>query len=213
MNKISKYIPPLLILASIVAGIIVYPQMPDTVVSHWGPTGQPDGYMNKFWGIFILPIILIIIYIMLIIIPRLDPNYKNIEKFRPQFDNFIAMMCLFLTYIYALLIAWNLGYIFEFVYFMIPALAIFFYSLGSLIENSRHNFTIGIRTPWTLASEHVWEKTHILGGKMFRYSAVLILLSMIWKDYAFIIFIVIILAITFYLTIYSYLLYRKEKAV
>ncbi len=211
MNKISKYIPPLLIIISIIVAIVVYPQLPNTIVSHWGPTGQPDGYMNKFWGIFILPIILIVIYIMLIFIPRLDPNYKNIEKFRPYFDNFIAMICLFFTYIYALSIVWNLGYTFEFVYFIIPAFAILFYNMGSLIQNSRHNFSIGIRTPWTLASENVWKKTHLLGGKIFRYSAILILLSMIWKDYAFIVFIVIILALTLFLTIYSYLLYRKEK--
>ena len=38
----------------------------------------------------------------------------------------------------------------------------------------RKNFFIGIRTPWTLASDEVWSRTHRIGGRLFILSGVII---------------------------------------
>jgi uncharacterized membrane protein len=56
--KFAKIISILIILVSFAVGIYFYPQMPDKVVSHWNAQGQPDGYMPKFWGLFLMLILL-----------------------------------------------------------------------------------------------------------------------------------------------------------
>jgi len=93
---------------------------------------------------------------------------------------------------------------------MIPAMAILFYYAGILIQNAKRNWFIGIRTPWTLSSEGVWEKTHKLGSKLFKIAAVLILLTLFAPDY-FLYSVFLLIAFSLYLVLYSYLEFRKEK--
>ena len=75
----------------------------------------------------------------------------------------------------------------------------------------KRNFFIGIKTPWTLASERVWKKTHEMGGKVFMGTAVLILVGMLFPDYTIWFMLVPLLGGIGWIFIYSYLEFRKEK--
>jgi uncharacterized membrane protein len=198
-----------IILVSFIIGGYFYQQMPAQIASHWNEGGEVNGYMPKFWGVFLMPIISVILFLMFLIIPKIDPLKENLKKFRKYFDGFIIILMLFFLYIYILTIFWNLGSRFNMTLFMLPAMSILFYYCGILIENSKQNWFIGIRTPWTLSSEKIWEKTHKLGGKLFKAAAVISLLGIIIPDYAFLIFIVIISFAGLYPVIYSYLEYKK----
>ena len=110
------------------------------------------------------------------VIPKIDPLKENIAKFRPYFDLFILLLFGFLFYLYLLTIAWNLGYRFNIIQLMAPAFGLLIYYAGVLIENSKQNWFIGIRTPWTLSSEKVWNKTNRQAGKLFKAAGVLSLL-------------------------------------
>ncbi len=98
-----------IILLSFAIGVYFYPQLPEQMASHWNDQGEVDGYMSKFWGAFLLPFILLGVFLFLAIIPRIDPLKSNIEKFRKYFDGFIVLFSLYFLYIYGLTIAWNLG--------------------------------------------------------------------------------------------------------
>jgi uncharacterized membrane protein len=39
--------------------------------------------------------------------------------------------------------------------------------IGNVLGKLRSNFFVGIRTPWTLSSEHVWDQTHRWAGRLF----------------------------------------------
>ena len=94
---------------------------------------------------------------------------------------------------------------------LIPAISILFYYVGVLVEHAKKNWFIGIRTPWTLSSNIVWKKTHKLGGKLFKFLALLILISLFFpNEFAFII-LISVLAVSFYIIVYSYFEYEKEK--
>ena len=94
---------------------------------------------------------------------------------------------------------------------MVPALGILFYYCGILVENAKRNWFIGIRTPWTLSSDKVWQKTHKVGGKLFKASAIIAFSGIIFPRYA--IFLVIIPAILVGVStiVYSYFEYQKQK--
>lgn len=188
-----------------------YPQMPEMIASHWGTNGAVNGYMPRFWGLFIMPIVSLFMLVMFIVLPSLDPKKHNIEKFRKYFDNFIVMIFLFMLYIYILTLAWNLGVVFDMILYMIPALAVLFYYCGVLIEHSEPNWTVGIRTPWTLESKTVWKKTHALGGKLFKATGLVALLGILFPQLAiwFILFPAIFAAV--FVCAYSYVEYKKEQ--
>jgi len=208
INKRSLVILGLVVL-SFGVGVYFYPQLPEEVASHWNAQGQVDDYMGRFWGAFLMPIVSLVIYLMFLLIPKIDPMKENIKKFRKYFDGFILAIILFLFYIYSLTIFWNLGYRFNFSRYMIPAFAILMYCAGVLISKAEKNWFIGIKTPWTLSNDKVWNKTHKLGGKLFKISAVIILFGLIFPVYGFYIGIGAVVFSSLFLVLYSYLEFKK----
>nr|WP_240432122.1 MULTISPECIES: SdpI family protein [Geobacillus thermoleovorans group] len=70
----------------------------------------------------------------------------------------------------------------------------------------------GIRTPWTLASETVWHKTHRLGGKVFTAMGILSMLTAFWRgEMRAVLFVVIIVVGNLYLIVRSFLYEQQEQ--
>ena len=163
-----------MILLSLAVGIYLYPQFPFLMASHWNIQGVVDGYISRFWGVFLMPLVSFFMFLLFLVIPRIDPLKANVAKFRKYFDWFIVLIMVFFLLIYAFSLRWNLGgFKFDIFVFLPPASGILFYYCGILIENTKRNWFIGIRTPWTLSSDTVWDKTHKIGGKLFKYAGVL----------------------------------------
>ncbi len=199
-----------MVVLSFLAGIYVYPQLPDKIASHWGANGEVNGYMSKFWGAFLMPIVAFIIFLVFLIIPKIDPLKENYKKFRKYFDGFILLIILFMLYIYVLSLLWNLGKRFNMGQFLSPAMAVLFYYAGVLIGHAKRNWFVGIRTPWTLSSDKVWDDTHKIGAKLFKASAVIMLLGLFFPGRAFIFMIVPVIFSALFVAVYSYFSFRKE---
>lgn len=207
----SHIIIILIILASFIIGIYFYPKFPERIASHWNADGQVDGYMSKCWVLFLMPIISVVLFLLFVLIPKIDPLKANIEKFRNYFDSFVVLIILFLFYLYLLTVIWNLGKRFNMVHLLVPAFAILFYCAGILIKEAKRNWFIGIRTPWTLSSEKVWEKTHKIGAVLFKGAGIIALFGLIFQKIAIWLVIVPIIFIAIYAVFYSYFEYRKEN--
>lgn len=78
----------ILLLATVAAGIAVYPHLPNEIASHWNVAGEADNYMGKFWGVFLFPALLAGFYLLYAIIPRIDPLKDNIRSFRSAYNLF-----------------------------------------------------------------------------------------------------------------------------
>ena len=205
----SEIISLLIIMISFIIGIYFYSLLPDKVASHWNARGEVDGYMSKFGGLFLMPIISLVLLLLFIIIPKIDPLKHNIEKFRKYFDGFIVLMMLFLFYLYILTILWNIGVRFNFVHLLVPIFSIFFYYCGILIQKAQRNWFIGIRTPWTLSNEEVWNKTHKIGGKLFKIAGIISLIGILLPEYALFFVICPVIIASLFPVIYSYFEYQK----
>lgn len=184
--------------------------MPERIASHWNASGSVDCYMPKLWGLFLMPIISIILFLAFLIIPRIDPLKENIAKFRSYFDLFILMLFGFLFYLYLLTIAWNFGYRFNIIQLMAPAIGLLVYYAGVLTENARPNWFIGVRTPWTLSSKKVWNKTNRLAGKLFKATGALAMLSAAFPEQAVYFILVPLILAGIYPIVYSYREYQRE---
>ena len=210
--KISKSeiaIIGIILIFFVVAGYF-YPQMPERMASHWNASGQADVYTSKFWGLFLMPFISIGLSLLLVLIPRIDPLKANIEKFKKYYYNFVILMVLFFFYVYLLTIFWNLGIRFNMTQLLSPAIGVLFYFCGILVEKAKRNYFIGIRTPWTLSNENVWNKTHLIGGKLFKASGVIAVLGAFFPDYAILFMLIPVILLTFFTIIYSYWEYQRE---
>ena len=95
-----------IILLSFILGVCLYPQMPEKMASHWNAQGEVNGYLPKFWGLFLVPLISVGLFS---VIPKIDPLKHNIEEFKKYYDGFVVLVILFLFYVYILTILWNIG--------------------------------------------------------------------------------------------------------
>jgi uncharacterized membrane protein len=199
-----------IILLSVVVSIYFYPQIPEKMASHWNAKGEVDGYMSKFWGLFMMPSMLAGIGLLFFAIPRIDPLKANIEKFRKYYDGFIILFSIFFLSANVQIILWNLGVKISPNVMLTIGLGLLFFYIGILCEHSKRNWFIGIRTPWTLSSEKVWDKTNKVGGKLFKIAGVIIFVSVFFQNYALFFIIIPTLVIVVYTIIYSYFEYQKE---
>lgn len=198
-----------MILVQFLIGFYFYPQMPEQMASHWNINGEVDGYMPKVWGLFLLPLVSLGLFFLFALIPKIDPLRENIKKFMGYYEGFIALMIGFMFYIYLLTIFWNIGFVFNMNLRVIPAIGILFFYIGDLLEHSKRNWFVGIRTPWTLSSEKVWENTHRLGGKLFKISGLIAVIGILFGNLAFWFVIIPIISFSVYLVAYSYFEYQK----
>ncbi len=169
----------LLILASFGLAVWAYPQLPEVIAVHWNAAGQVDGYGGKFWGVFLLPTLLLGLWALFAILPQIDPLKANIAKFRPAYNLTVLMILLVLAVVAKLALLWNLGYRFPFTLIMLGLLNVLSIGLGGVLPQMKRNFFMGIRTPWTLASDAVWDQTHRVGGRLFVAAGVVGLLSLV----------------------------------
>lgn len=203
-----------MIIGATLAGLLLWSRLPEQMASHWNFNDQVDGYMPRFWGVFMMPLVTLGIFVLFLVIPSIDPLKANIVQFRGAFNLFIVLITAFMLYIYGLTLAWNLGYTsFKMSTSMLPALGLLFIFIGFMLRQAKRNFFIGIRTPWTLSSDHVWNKTHQLGSLLFIASGALAFIGSLFGGMAaFWMLMIPIFGSTIFLVIYSYILYRKETA-
>lgn len=211
-TRTTLIIASILILAGLAAGLLLYNRLPDPMPSHWNVYDQVDGYMPKFWGVFLMPLITLAMLLLFVAIPAIDPLKANIATFRPVFNLFILLLIAFMVYVYGLTLAWALGYQgFKISSAMLPFMGVLFLAIGWMMRSAKRNFFIGIRTPWTLSSDRVWDQTHRVGSVLFMISGLLAVVGAFLGGPAafwFVLAPVILSAI--FLMVYSYVLYRNE---
>ena len=195
------------------AGSAFSSRLPDVGATHWNAQGEADGYSSKRFIILFLPIMGLGTSLLILFLPNVDPKKSNIDQFRSDYNLFVLIFLGFLGVVHILSLAWNLGYPINMIKGMVPILAILCYFIGNLLVKARQNWFIGIRTPWTLSSETVWNKTHQRAGVLYKISAGITLLGLLTREptLTFIILFFPLLLVSFYAMIFSYFEYRREQ--
>jgi len=211
-TRTTLIISLVLIIAATLAGILLWNQLPEQMASHWDVNDQVNGYMPKFWGLFLMPLVTLGMLVLFLVIPAIDPLKANIAQFREAFNLFIALIIGFMIYVHGLTLAWSLGYHnFKMSMALLPFMGLLFIAIGFMLRKAKRNFFIGIRTPWTLSSDRVWDETHRLGAILFMASGALAVIGGFFGGMvAFWMLFVPLIGSTLFLLIYSYVLYRRE---
>jgi uncharacterized membrane protein len=179
--NLKREIFPFIIIAIYgILSIYFYPTLPESVPSHFNKDGLADRYSSKLLTVLAYVGLALLLYLILTFIPFIDPFWKKIQKKYSLFlllRNFILLFFLFL-YLLTLLSAKAgrlpknvLGVGFGFLFVLV----------GNYLPKLPRNFFFGVRVPWTLASETVWRKTHVLCGWVFVISGILVIIFSLLK--------------------------------
>lgn len=208
----SETIPLLLTAASFVLAFYFYAHFPDRVITHWDFNGQPNGFSGKFAGAFLMPFVLLGIYVLFLALPLIDPKAERYRDFAKVYRFFKTAIMLVMFAVFVASGLNNLGYPVSINRWIPIIIGLLMIVMGNYMGKIKQNWLMGIRNPWTLSSENVWNKTHRLGGWTFMIFGLLIIISpFLPKTLGIAAFALGVVLIVFGTTIYSYLIYRKEK--
>lgn len=211
MKKAVK-IAILLICFQFIASYYLYPILPENVAIHWNIHGEADGYSSKHVGVYLIPVMEAVLIPVFLLLPRIDPK-NNKEKMIESYSWVILAFTIYMAYVHGLFIGWNLGYQYDLMRMLVPMLGALFYGLGAIIGRVEMNWFMGIRTPWTLSSEEVWNDTHRLGGKLFKICGAIAFSGVLFSGWtALALTLLPILASSIYLIIYSYLRFKQLQS-
>jgi len=197
----------LLILLPTLAGLILWNSLPDTIATHFGTDGAPNGWSSKPFAVIGIPCFILICHALCIGITMKDPKYQNLDS---KVFGLILWICpvasLFcLTSVYA----YALGYEMNINRFGTLFVALLFIIIGNYLPKCRQNYTVGIKLPWTLHDEENWYHTHRLAGYLWVICGILMLINTIFfRAWLLILLLAIMIIVP---TAYSFLYYVKHS--
>jgi len=209
--ELMRIIGLAIVVLSFITAFYAYPLLPEQIASHWNLEGDVNGYMPKTVGVFFMPILAAMLFALFIFMPKLDPMKENYKSFMKEYNMMIALMIGFFYYVYLLTLAFNLGYSFDFTQFLSPAFGILFYFLGVVIGKAKQNWFVGIRTPWTLSSEKVWNKTHKICGDLFQAAGIVAMIGIVFPKIMLMASLGVLIASVVFGVVYSFMEFEAEK--
>lgn len=164
----KNFLPLLSVLFCVLSlgfSIALYPRLPDVIPTHWNLRLEPDAFGEKFPSAFLLPLIQAITITVLITLPRVVSAQVAPPSVRPFFDFIVALLAAFLTFLHILLLLPSLGVNVPLDSALVSGLNLFFLVLGFPLAQIPQNPLAGVRTPWTLRSQRVWNDTHRMASR------------------------------------------------
>jgi uncharacterized membrane protein len=197
-----------LVAGAFAAAALLYRRLPDPVPVHWDAHGHVNGYMPKPWGALVMPLVTLGVSLLLLVLPRLSPRGFRVDRFQATFDLIQTSIVGFLFFATLLVLLAGAGFGVSVARAVPLGVGVLLVVLGNVLGKVTKNFFVGIRTPWTLASDEVWLRTHRFGGRVFVLAGLAIAVAGLAEGGATPI-LVAALAAVLLPTVYSYFIYRR----
>ncbi|HBT46765.1 MAG TPA: hypothetical protein DEA73_02625 [Peptococcaceae bacterium] len=202
----------LILLMMLLVALMIYPHLPERVPIHWNAAGEVDNYGSRAFGAFMLPLVTVGLYVLMLVLPLVDPRRENYSKFLGAYRVIRWGFVIFMAVLYGLTLTASMGYHVPMDRVMPALMGFLFILIGNYLPRIRHNYFVGIRTPWTLADEEVWRRSHRIGGIAFVLAGVISLGAALLArgTVAFIVVMSAIGVATFLSVGYSLVIYRQK---
>jgi len=198
----------LLVLAGFAYATFVSSTLPDRVPSHWDASGRVNGTLPKPWGVIVVPLVMAALWLLFLVLPRMSPRGFEMGPFSQAWGVITVAVLAFLLYIEVLALSAARGTATMSIGAIFGGVGALFAVIGSVLGKVTRNFFAGIRTPWTLASEEVWNRTHRLASKVFVAAGLMVvaaaLLGLSWGTMIAVLVFAPLIPI-----VYSYVIYRR----
>jgi len=172
-----------------------------------------DAYGTRLQVAFTAPLLALGIYLLMLVTPLTDPGRRNYPRFAGAYRLLRWGLVLFMAWIYGIWMAAALGHSVDILLAVKLSVSLLLLAIGNVMGQLRHNYFMGIRTPWTLASEEVWRRTHRLAGRLWVLgSLICLLLSFFPGFWSAAAFIAVIVLMTLIPVVYSFMYYRSLES-
>lgn len=201
-------------IAPIVYLFIIWKELPDQVPMHWNFQGEVDRYGTKVSLACLVLFINIPIYLLMLFLPKITAKQDSIERMGKKYYRLRLILQLFMSALVFVILLVSAGATQTPIETLLGYCFIFFMLLfGNYMGSIRQNHFMGIRTPWTLESEEVWRKTHLLGGRMWIGGAIVgfILLFFLPNNWALMSVVALMVVPMILAALYSFVLFKKLK--
>ena len=206
--KFTVLLSTLSMLLPMLIGLLLWDQLPESIPSHWDIHGNVDGWSSKPMAVFGLPGLLIGIHLLCCFASEWDPKKRNYHdamyKLVLWLCPAISLICNGLVYSSAL------GYAMDTPVIMSLFFGVLMLVIGNMMPKLKQSYTMGIKLPWTLDNEENWNKTHRLAGKVWVGCSIVILATAFLGCFWILVGVMSVMILV--PTVYSYCLYRKQKA-
>ncbi len=194
-------------LLPIIAGLILWDKLPESVATHFGINGEADGFTSRAFAVFGLPLFLLAVHWVCTIVTSVDPKKQNIDG-KPLTLVFwicptLSLLVNSIIYAFAMNIKLDISMIMSLFF------GVLFIIIGNYLPKCKQNYSLGIKVPWTLNSEENWNYTHRISGKLWVAGGIFIIFTSIFRN--FWVFIVISLLIVIIPVILSYSYHKKHS--
>lgn len=208
-----KLVAPALILATLAFSIAAWGRLPERMPMHWGLNGEVNGYGSRAEGAFLLPGIMLALWLLLRFLPRIDPRRANYAKFADTYELLVNSLVALFGVMHVALIGAALGWPVSMERVAPALIGLQFIILGNALPRARPNWWFGIRTPWTLSNDRVWTRTHRVGGYLLSGAGVVLLVAAALPGaWTFALGIAAAVAAGFGSLVYSYFVWKQESS-
>lgn len=195
----------IVILLPMLLGVLLWNQLPDEIPTHFDSNNVPNDWSSKGFTVFGIPSILVLLHFFTVAVTASDPKRQNISsKLFSLIIWIIPIVSLFVVpacYAYALGFTWDMDVVLNLL------MGIIFLIIGNYMHKVKHNYTVGIKIPWTLHSEENWNRTHRFASWLWMLAGIVFLINIFLKT-DILVFAVIITTVAVPM-IYSFVLYKK----
>lgn len=206
-NKILIIITSIITILPMIAGIMLWNSLPDTMSTHFGTDGEANGWSTKAMAVFGIPLVILALHLICAFCVYLDPKRRNISA---KMYSMLLCICPFCSVVSGLLIYYqNLGKPVDIMLAISFILGVIFVAVGNYLPKSRVNYSVGYKLIWTLADENNWNKTHRLAGWLWVAGGLVLLANMYFRNMWLII--IVTAVVTVIPIAYSVVYYLRHK--
>ena len=208
-NKWQLLISSIIILLPCIVGLLFWNQLPEQMATHWGISGDADGWSSRAFAVFFVPVFMLIMHWVCILITFLDNRNRNQNEKAMRLVYWIApVVSLFAN---ATIYATAFGMKFSSDTAMVALIGLLFVVIGNYLPKCKHNYTLGIKVKWALENEENWNATHRFGGKMWVAGGLLMMVGVFLPEpFTTIIVVGAMIVLVVVPVLYSYWYYKKQ---
>jgi uncharacterized membrane protein len=207
-TRLAVLIGLLLTAVAVVYAAVLYPSLPDQIPTHWNFRFEIDGWGDKQWAVFIMPVTMAVFVAMSVVLPWLSPRPFKIDTFRETF-NYVMLLCVALFgWFHVVMLQVALNPALDGGRLLVSGLFMLLALIGNVLGKVRRNFWVGVRTPWTLANDTVWIATHRLAARLLVAAGLFGALA-VWLGVPGVVCFVLLMVALLVPAFYSLVLYKR----
>lgn len=205
--KKTLILSSLTLLIPVIVGLLLWNKLPDPMPSHWNIHGEVDGWSSKAFTVFGLPAMMLSLQWVCLLACTADPKHQN---YNPKMLRLALWICPAIGLILCgMVYPQAMGYSVPIEVIMPLLMGVLFIIVGNWLPKCQQTYTMGIKLPWTFASEENWNATHRFGGKVWVIGGIVTMLTAFFGSFWLLMVILVLMVIL--PTVYSYLYYRNHE--